>query len=389
VFSATCNNSGPPPLGNAIAACPKFLDLELLVSDSRFDPGWTGLAHGIGLTSGSQFSVQITACDPQCQWCSFTGPVRGASPVISQRCLSDTTKVCATDSDCASGSCRFLFPPISDTLVGLSTCSVPFFEPVTGTDTSPVQGVINLATGDATLSVFNLDIDIGVGHGSTGDCDQCIGDPIPNDGVKGGTCTTTNQPCDKNGDSTAGTPAETSFDCAAASDGLPPFPIPAGSPSTVSVEWTMDATRPQCTGSGAFTGNSCWCGICSDGTPCFENSQCSDNVCGVATIGGVNFTAQDNACGSAGCNWDPKTQSGTCNGTTTSCFPSTGSMIAEGFAEVHYVPGGAYYITQIANLICIGSFSGTSGTGIGAMVDSTAGYPGPMLFQARFQVNTR
>jgi hypothetical protein len=333
--------------------------------------------------------VQITECDPECQWCSFHGPVRGATPVVAQRCLNDTSKQCAKDSDCASGPCRFVWPPVSSAIGGVATCSVPYFESVSGSDSSPVQGVVNLATGDVTMTVLNLVIALGGGHGGNGTCDQCIGDPVPNDGAKGGACTTTNLPCDKNGDAITGTPAETSWDCNPVSLGLPPFPISAAEPSTQTTQWTMDATRPKCTGSGSFLTKSCWCGICSDGTPCVENSQCSDNVCGTPTIGGAQFNVENNSCGGAGCNWNATTNNGACNGTGTSCFPDTGSMLAVGSAEVHYGGGGVSYISQVASLTCMPSFTGATGTGIGVMFDSESGFPGPLLFQARFQVNTR
>jgi hypothetical protein len=371
------------------SACPQFLDLSLLTTGTSFKAGWTGQAHGIGLPRGSTLSVEITDCDPECQRCSFHGPVRGSGQPIAQRCLNNTATVCAKDSDCASGPCRFVWPPVSSSTGGVPACSVPYLESVSGSDTSPVQGVVNLATGDVTMTVLNLDIALGGGHGSVGTCDQCIGDPVPNDGVKGGTCTTTNLPCDKNGDAISGTPAETSWDCNAVSLGLPPFPISAGSPSTQTEQWTMDATRPKCTGSGSSLTKSCWCGICSDGTACTENSDCADNVCGTPTIGGAQFNVNNNSCGSAGCNWNATTNSGACNGTGTSCFPDTGSMFAVGSAEVHYVPGGVYYVSQVASLTCVPSFTLTSGPGIGAMFDGITGFPGPLLFQARFQVDTR
>jgi hypothetical protein len=388
-LSAACNNSGPPPLSQTIAGCPQFLDLSLVTTGTVFKAGWTGTAHGLGLSRGATLSVQITECDAECQWCSFDGPVRGAGPPIAQRCLNDTATVCAKDSDCASGPCRFLWPPVSSAIGGLDTCTVPFFESVTGPDTSPVQGVVNLATGEVTMTVINLAIDLGGGHGSNGTCDQCVGDPMPNDGAKGGTCTTTNMPCDKNGDAIAGTPAETSWDCVQVPLGVPSFPLSAGSPSTLTTQWTMDATRPKCTASGSSLTSWCWCGICSDGTPCTENSECADNVCGTPSIGSAQFNVENNSCGSAGCNWNATTNSGACNGTGTSCFPDTGSMFAEGSAEVHYVPGGVYYISQVASLTCVPSFTLASGPGIGAMFDSVSGFPGPILFQARFQMNKR
>jgi hypothetical protein len=372
-----------------MAACPKFLDMQMLGGGSRFDAGWTGEVYGIGIPRGSLVSVQITSCDPQCQRCSFDGPVRGAGSVISQRCLNDTATECTSDSDCSSGPCRFMFPPISTEAIGDQTCGVAYFEPVTGPDTSPVQGVFDFATGDSTWNIFNLEILIAGGHGATNQCDQCIGDPAPNDGMKGGTCTTTNLPCDKNGDSVTGAPAETSYDCAPVGLGLPPISLPANRASTQSVVWTMDATRPKCTASGLSIATQCWCGICSDGTPCFEDSQCSTGVCGVPAIGSAQFNVHNNNCGSAGCNWDPTTQSGTCNGTMTGCIPDTGSITAAGAAAVHYVPGGKYYVSQLAELGCLPSFAGLNPSPLGTMIDASAGLPGPILFQAQFQVNTR
>jgi hypothetical protein len=387
-FSAACTNSGPPPLSQTIAGCPQFLDLSLVTTGTVFKAGWTGAAHGLGLPRGATLSVQITECDPECQRCSFDGPVRGSGQPIAQRCLNNTETVCAKDSDCASGPCRFLWPPVSSALGGLDTCAVPYFESVTGSDTSPIQGVIDLATGDVTMTVLNLNIALGGGHGSTGTCDQCIGDSAPNDGVKGGTCTTTNLPCDKNGDAISGTPAETSWDCPQVPLGVPPFPISGASPSTQTTQWTFDATRPKCSASGASTAASCWCGICDDGTPCTQNADCANNVCGVPTVGSDQFHVENNSC-TAGCNFDATTNNGTCNGTGTSCFPDTGSMYAVGSAEVHYVPGGVYYISQVASLSCMPSFALTYGPGIGGMYDSESGFPGPLLFQARFQVNKR
>ncbi|HTR52030.1 MAG TPA: hypothetical protein VMJ10_15060 [Kofleriaceae bacterium] len=390
VFTATCHNSAPPPIGDGGTAttCPQFLDLQLLGTGSRFEPGWNGSIHGIGLPVGSQLSVQITGCDPECRRCSFDGPVRGPGPVISQRCVANTAMTCTSDADCgAPDVCRFMFPPISTPVAGISTCSLAYFEPVSGTDPAPVQGVIDLVTGESTMTFLNLVIE--VAEGQNGSCDQCAGDPTPNDGVQGGTCTPGGAVCDTNGQSITGTLAETSFDCAPTPLGLQPIAIPASGASTLSVEWTMDASRPFCTSGGSNLAKQCWCGICSDGTPCTENSQCSDNVCGSAMIGSASFAVNNNSCGGAGCNWDPTTQSGTCSGKNTSCFPDTGSMTATGAAEVHNVPGGTYYISQIADLVCMPSFTGTTGTGTGALIDSVAGFPGPMLFEARFQVNTR
>jgi hypothetical protein len=386
-FALGCKtHTQPAPIADAPAAeCPAYLDLELIGADSRFDPGWTGSTHGVGLPTGSQISVKIDECDAECRRCRFHGPVRGdpaRTPVITQRCLKDVSRICTIDDDCKDpinhtdvGPCRFVFPPIAATAI-VNTCALAYFEPVTGSDPSPVQGVIDLATGESDLRVLNILITLALQS-----CVNCLDDPMPFDGVPGGRCGTTTRACDVNGVGTA-MASTTSYDC-------PPPPgqstivLGTNGTSTSSVGWTMDATtRPQCT----TAAKPCWCGMCRTGTPCTSGKDCPDGFCGASqgpAPANIPWKVANNACMGT-CNWDAATQHGTCSDKpTTPCFPDTDPMVATGFAEVH----DGFYITQLANLVCMPSFS--TGGGVSALVDVIGGFPGPFLFQSRFRVTPR
>jgi hypothetical protein len=368
--------------GHPAAACPAYLDLELIGADSRFDPGWTGSSHGVGLPNGSQLSVKVDQCDAECRRCTFHGPVRAdasVTPVVSQRCLKDVSKICAADLDCgAAAPCRFVFPPIASK-VPLNTCSLAYFEPLMG-GAPPVQGVMDLATGESDLKVLNLQIALALES-----CVTCQNDPMPFDGVAGGTCAATTRACDVHGISTSGT-GSTSYDCPPSLTSATTIVLGTNGTSTSSVQWTMDATRPMCTATGS-TGKSCWCGMCTDGKPCTSTKDCTTGTCGAAkgpAPTNIPWNVANNQCTNGTCNWNPATQSGRCtDDTTRPCYPDTGSMIATGLAEVH----DGFYISQLANLICMPSFS--TGGGLSALVDIIGGFPGPFLFQSRFRVTTR
>jgi hypothetical protein len=381
-----CNTHGsrqaPIADSGSAAGCPTFLDLELIGADSRFDPGWTGNAHDVGLPTGSQLSVKIDECDPECRRCKFHGPVRSdpaTTPVIAQRCLKHVSKVCAADPECgAAGPCRFVFPPIASK-VPIQTCALAYFEPVAGSDPSPVQGVIDLQTGESDLPVLNILITLAFES-----CVNCQGDPMPFDGVAGGRCGGTGPPCDVNGIGT-GITSSTSFDCPP-SPGQSTIVLGTNGTSTSSVGWTMDQTRPMCTATSA-SGKRCWCGMCSNGTPCISSKDCpNEGACGAAKSpapANLPWNVANNSC-TGTCNWVAATQRGKCsNDATLPCYPDTDPMVATGVAEVH----DGFYISQLANLICMPSFN--IGTPVSALVDGLGGFPGPFLFQSRFRVTTR
>ena len=370
----------PPAIGGDTRAkreCPTHFELELNGTVSRFDPGWSGSAHGVGLPTGSNFSVEVTSCDSDCRRCQFHGPVASdpaVFPVNNRRCLSKVTQTCTTNEECgAMGPCRFLFPPIAAELI-VPTCSIAYLEPLTtGLDQSPVQGVIDLDTGETDMSVMNLFIKLGIEG-----CRSCQGDTTANDDVKSGMCTgAPAAACDTNGIGTS-VVALTSFDCPNA-PGMYIIPLSANGTSTSEKSWTMDASRPNCTATGA-TGKKCWCGMCGDGKSCTRKADCASGNCGVATgPAGVVYSINNHACGMGTCNWDPAKQEGRCsNMMTKTCFPDSGTIVARGTAEVRE----GFYIAQLANLLCMPSFDG-------GLVDMIGGFPGMVYFEARFRVIPR
>jgi hypothetical protein len=270
-----------------------------------------------------------------------------------------------------------VFPPIASRVL-LQTCTVAYFEPVAGPDPSPVQGVMDLQTGESDLAVLNILIALAIE-----DCVDCQGDPMPFDGVAGGKCGGTGRACDINGIGTV-IPSSTSFDCPP-SPGQSTIVLGTNGTSTSSVGWTMDATRPPCTATSA-TGKRCWCGVCSNGAPCIAGKDCPDGVCGAAkgpAPSSFPWNVANNMC-TGTCNWNAATQRGTCsNEPTRSCYTDTDPMVATGTAEVH----DGFYIAQLANLVCMPSFN--TGVGLSAFVDAIGGFPGPFLFQSRFRVTTR
>jgi len=355
-------------------ACPTHLDMELVGTESRFDPGYSGLAHGVGLATGSNLSVAISECDESCRRCSFTGPVRPTTSVqrvVAQRCLGALATQCTTDDDCGvGGKCRFVFPPISSTF-GVATCSLTYFEPIAAADPSAVQGVFDLQTGEMDMAVLNLVVSV-----SLGACDECTGDASPFDGVQGGTCTASGAACDVTGVGTLFA-AQTSYDCPPPAPVIA-IPLPGTAATTGTQRWTMEPSRPNCTASGA-TGKDCWCGMCSNGTSCITDSDCPIGTCGAATgpPGTTTYNTNNHSC-TGSCNWDPVQRRGRCsNDATKPCFPDSGTIVAAGSSEV----GDGFYMSKIATLRCMPSFGG--------FVDPAAGFPGPMLFEARFRVAPR
>jgi len=379
-----------PPIGDAPdLGCPTYLDLEFNGKESRFDPGWTGRTHGVGLTDESRLSVQIDECEGGCRRCKFHGPVRGdpvKTPVINQRCLKKVSRICASNDDCGpnnvDGPCRFMFPPIASR--ESTTCTIAYFEPRTGPgDPSPVQGFIDLKTGEADMPVLNIQLSVSIGN-----CENCEDDPVRLDAMPGGRCSTSKAACDVNGPG-ATEPVSTSFDCAPPA-GVSTIVLGTSGTSTSSVVWKMDGSRPRCTQMDART-KSCWCGVCSDnGLPCTSNKDCPGmTTCGAAASStGLPWNVANNACPDK-CSYDAATQRGKCVSTVPAingrpCFPDTGTIVATGGSEVNKE---GYLVSQLANLICMPSFN--NGEPIPMIVDGIGGFPGPFLFEARFRVDPR
>jgi hypothetical protein len=239
-----------------------------------------------------------------------------------------------------------------------------------------MQGVIDLQTGESDLRILNLLLALGIES-----CDTCQNDAMPFDGTPAGKCMRTSRACDVNG---VGTTGPTSFDCPPTLAQSTTIVLGTNGTSTSSVQWTMDpATRPLCTAMNN-TAKHCWCGMCMDGKPCISNKDCSVGTCGLAkSTTNIPWNVANNQC-TGTCTWNATTQRGKCSDDPNrSCYPDSGSIVATGFAEVH----DGFYVSQLANLICMPAFS--TGGGVSSLVDAVGGFPGPFLFQSRFRVTTR
>jgi hypothetical protein len=354
----------------------------------------------VGLATGSNLTVEVYDQDAECRRVKFHGPVM-PDPMINavnpRRCLNNTAMTCTQDSDCGLSKCLYFLPLISTNLLA-ATCAIPYLSPVSNDpDPSPVLGVFDLETGEMDMTRLNISVAVYLGS-----CPECRNDPSSYDGMPGGTCWAgdptvagssfnSGVACDVSGVGTA-VATTTSYECPPYGlPNIPHFPtnpvplttiaLPGTAASTGTHAWTMDpSTRPLCTASFAV-GRHCWCGICTDGSPCERNSDCSAGNCGFGSAG--NFPVANSECGSGGsCNWDDTTQVGTCSNMPQHCYPDTGTIVATGTAEVK----DGYYNSQIANFTCLPS---VGGSGLGKIIDSTGGFPGPLLFQARFKVTAR
>jgi hypothetical protein len=288
----------PSPTATATplaTACPDVLQLSS-EPGGVVDIGWKGFAHGLPTGGGDVFTVDVTECTnatPPCGVCSFSGPTVnvGAGTIATQRCLHDTSVHCTADADCSIGApCVFLAgAPQPLSAGGTATCVT--------TQIADVGGTVDVESG---ATIVNLALQPQFVPGPPDHpCPRCVGDPVENDGVPGGTCDDglrMDLACDANASSAFTAFGETSLDC-------PPAPTNA-STETVSLQLTTDtATRtltsdsPTCR-DFASTSSKCFCDTCNTGQrlACASNADCPDPagpigpICGgTRCSGGPNF----------------------------------------------------------------------------------------------------
>jgi hypothetical protein len=362
------------------ASCPTAFDLSLLASDSRSDPGWTGAAYGDGPPAGSFVSSRVVECDDECRRCRFEGPVRGPQPIVNQRCIGDLKTVCASDAECQVdgmdfGPCRFMFPPFAG--LDAAVCSVITFEP-TPDGGPPFSGVADLLTGELDFDVLSIKALIALGT-----CASCLGDPMHGDGMPEGMCEGDQATCDVAG-VLSEPPIFTSYDCAPG-DYRNSFElvIPADGASTTPKFWTLDDSRPNCTVS-PFQALHCWCGVCEDSAlPCFSDAQCgAGSSCGwPGPIPGMpQYRVAPDSC-TTPCEWNEETQSGSClrgDGRRVGCLPRSGTIAVRGGTVLRE----GYNVTTIGLLTCMPSSGDPT-------LDTIAGFPGPLYYQASYEVRSR
>ncbi len=284
---------------DAASTCPEVIAFDPAAGQSTADTGWGGMAHDRPIYGNVlRLGIDCVPGSPPCGTCAVTGLLPDAAGMF-QRCLNDTSIACteATElGDCgALDTCAvFITVPQPTAVGGVGSCH-------THELTSPVTGSVDVESGALDLSV-SYRSRLYIGSSPSKACPACVGDPVPNDGLRGGFCgegPRNGLPCDGHGTSLApyddfGT---SSFDCPS-----PPLALLAtGEPgivtfSTGTQSLVLSATSLGCTDLYAF-GRKCFCDTCNSaaGEPCDENADCPDPagpidpICGGRRcIGGPN-----------------------------------------------------------------------------------------------------
>jgi len=259
---------------------------------SRFSPirpgqtalnaGWSGIAMDIDMPDGAGDWVDVE-CDDNCENCEVHLKPNVESGASACRCTSDPTQTCNVINGSDPDSCGSLDPtcrcyfgaPLPVTTAGNPAC-------VGFRIRDDYKGTMNLRTGEWHDSLAVAAV-VYLGVATAEPCPTCDGDPVPNDGIRGGTCSDgLGTACDVNGaHSTFG---KVSNDC------LPPSAANiSGAGLIIDVNFSTDqvtlgATLPCDTPAGRL----CHCRTCTGNTnvACSSDSVCAQFNAGVCTASG-------------------------------------------------------------------------------------------------------
>lgn len=203
----------------------------------------------------------------------------GATDMNTQRCNGDTSVTCTSApggvAGCGGplGTCEFFFgAPLPLAAGGIASC-------VTSQWNGAITGTFEQENGKSGGSAKVLSRVYTGGNTITNPCPVCS-DPIPNDGIAGGTCSTGARAglgCDSNGESPIPSFGKTSLDCPPSGGTLvATLPIDLSNTNTGTVTKALSAGSPNCNAAG-YAGLKCMCGACSlnSSVPCFTDTDCS------------------------------------------------------------------------------------------------------------------
>lgn len=394
--------------------------------------GWTGLLHDIEEPVGTPFGVKVDGdCKVDGQTgdtvCAFKGPVPPSGPVNRKRCAFRMSKTCTSDSDCPVDGgkptpCVFMYDaPISVQLpsapVGagpppIGACAWSYLPLLTADNNQTIDGQLNLTTGD--LDLQDIDIELPLNYSPTGfygACAECVGDPTPNDGVKGGVCKHTThlgasagittgfaddgpdlgQPCDVNRFGTfPGFEGSYSMDCSpTVVSGYGIANKFGGTFKSGGFVVSITNKFPTSTDTSSMGVNT-FCGMCGDDqTACQNDGECQGkggSCIGASlpsnTMSPTNVPVAANACKTGVCNWNADIGLGSCQNKVTNqptgCFPSGmgGVISAPGEARVDEHLSTIYY-AKTGEAHCIPAVNAVQ-----VQVNGQIGLPG-LLFQKR------
>jgi len=266
---------------------------------SRFDGGWTGLAHDTDVNDIVP-SRLLLACDADtapCGTCQFVG----LDPVFRNcRCDGDNRTVCFQpfqndDVSCGGQLCRCYFGPPTPASSGNTPAC-------TTSEILTVSGSANADLGSGTISL-DLRSDVALGESQLSPCPYCDGDATPGDGINDGTCVGGKDDglsCDaQSGNSTfpAPTGGRSSLDCLSSPDRVVSGPG-VRTDLDISTGRAELAAGLKCTPNPLFGGLRCPCRVCS-GDPtlaCSSDVFCMNAGAGTCTSDGNGVSPRPNAC---------------------------------------------------------------------------------------------
>ncbi|HYB99131.1 MAG TPA: hypothetical protein VEC57_08325 [Candidatus Limnocylindrales bacterium] len=265
---------------------------------TQLTAGWSGGANVMDFPDGAGDTIDVD-CDENCENCQISFNVEPGASTSNCRCTSDPQQTCTVLNGSDPDSCGTLDPtcrcyfgsPLAISSGGIPVCvAIRIREDYTGT--------MNLRTGERydTISVAAI---AHLGADSFAPCPTCDGDDVANDGMRNGTCSSSNASCDVNGDHATFGP--TSNDClpSAATNIsgaglLIKFDLATGPLS-------LTAQLPCDTPQGAL----CPCRVCTGNGSlgCSNNADCEAAGAGVCTAGG-GAGVQPNTCDGFQCGAD-------------------------------------------------------------------------------------
>ncbi|HYB98728.1 MAG TPA: hypothetical protein VEC57_06285 [Candidatus Limnocylindrales bacterium] len=268
--------------------------------------GWSGSAHDVDVPNKTGDVVDVT-CNEDCENCAVSLNVRAGDPTSNCRCTSNPQTTCTVingaDPDACGpvdSLCRCYFgAPLALSAGGTPVCVVNRIR-------EDYSGTMNLRTGEWADRIRLASV-VHLGLSTTNPCPTCDGDPVPNDGVRGGTCSggLSSGSCDVNGEHVTFGP--TSFDC---------LPAPAtnisgggllielnGSTGTRTLEAGLPCDTP--------AGADCPCRVCSANSSvgCSSDAECAAVDAGACTASG-GAGVQPNVCESFACGPDSRCVTG-------------------------------------------------------------------------------
>jgi hypothetical protein len=458
--SEAIDASPPKPDAADVCRLPTGFTFRVNTNKSLSSFGAMGVLHNQRLPDDVAFGVKVTSCqgDGCTGTCKFEGPSQPNGAVQRKRCYSRLSQLCTQDSDCPAEGirrCIYVYEAPQTLPIRISAgpnvgkfnaCAWGYIAPSVAGQVPIISGQIELVTGESDIKLTSFGVANQAPAGAfRGACAICAGDPIPNDGIKGGTCQTSpladatreiadqspdiGQPCDTHRFGSGAFQAYSySMDCSPTVTALDRTPGTAtgGSLTSLGYTATINANSPVCSYyKDDATPPKCFCGACKVSSKgCQSDADCgADGPCGYVPptcdpnpfpftdgltlnpdfktsvmIGGapvpvsvgqcrapeaIGFNASvGNSCVNHMCNWDPVALVGSCMSKLTG---GKISCFPDGQGASISAVGGAMKVgsSYVADMANVTCMGITPS----AQVNGQFGIPGPLFLTRSFRIS--